>query len=75
MAVGCSDETTVFETQEDNLRKETDQLKIEGSVLFDNVGVLDIYEDPLTSAKRYGISEKAVTAMVIGIFTDYHDTF
>ncbi|TLP81463.1 hypothetical protein ES765_05185 [Maribacter sp. ACAM166] len=50
----CSDETTIFENPEDNLIKETDQLKLENSVNFDRAGVLDIYEDPITSAKRYG---------------------
>lgn len=54
--VGCSDETTIFENPEDNLVKETDQLKLENSVNFDSAGVLDIYEDPITSAKRYGSS-------------------
>ena len=58
----CSDETTVFENPEDNLLNETDQQKLEGSVLFDRAGVLDIYEDPLTSAKRYGSTGKAEQA-------------
>lgn len=50
----CSDETTIFENPEDNLIKETNQLKLDNSVSFDRAGVLDIYEDPITSAKRYG---------------------
>ena len=50
----CSDETTIFENPEDNLVKETDQLKLENSVSFERAGVLDIYEDPITSGKRYG---------------------
>lgn len=60
---GCSDETTIFESPEDNLIKETDQSKLENSVNFDRVGVLDIYEDPSASAKRYGsMSGKAAPA-------------
>lgn len=58
----CSDETTVFENPEDNLLNERDQQKLESSVLFDRAGVLDIYEDPLTSAKRYGGTGKVEQA-------------
>lgn len=50
----CSDKTTIFENPEDNLIKETDQQKLDNSVNFDRAGVLDIYEDPATTAKRYG---------------------
>ncbi|TVZ14389.1 hypothetical protein [Maribacter sp. MAR_2009_72] len=54
MIASCSDKTTIFENPEDNLIKETDQQKLDNSVNFDRAGVLDIYEDPATSAKRYG---------------------
>lgn len=54
MVLSCSDKTTIFENPEDNLIKETDQQKLDNSVNFDRAGVLDIYEDPATSAKRYG---------------------
>lgn len=61
-AASCSDETTVFENPEDNLSEETDQLKLENSVLFDQVGVLDIYEDLLVNAKRNGNTGKEAQA-------------
>jgi len=58
----CSDETTVFENPEDNLVTETDQSKLTNSVSFDEAGVLDIYEDPATSAKRYNVTGKTEAA-------------
>ncbi|WP_339837385.1 hypothetical protein [uncultured Maribacter sp.] len=58
----CSDETTIFENPEDNLVKESNQLKLDNSVSFDRAGVLDIYEDPITSAKRYNATGKAEQA-------------
>lgn len=58
----CSDETTVFENPEDNLINETDQSKLLNSVSFDEAGVLDIYEDPSASAKRYNTTGKAEPA-------------
>ena len=62
LMVGCSDETTIYENPADNLVPELDVQKLEGSVLFDKAGVLDIYEDPIASAKRYGVSGKAEQA-------------
>ena len=57
-----SDETTIFENPEDNLVKETNQLKLDNSVSFERAGVLDIYEDPISSAKRYNATGKAEQA-------------
>ncbi|WP_036154771.1 LVIVD repeat-containing protein [Maribacter forsetii] len=54
----CSDETTVFENPEDNLVSETDQSKLDNSVSFDRAGVLDIFEDPIASAKRSSVTGK-----------------
>tara|TARA_R110002051_G_scaffold56046_9_gene104041 strand:+ start:37254 stop:38912 length:1659 start_codon:yes stop_codon:yes gene_type:complete len=58
----CSDETTIFENPEDNLIKETDQSKLDNSINFERAGVLDIYEDPIASAKRYNTTGKAEAA-------------
>ncbi|MGO4918852.1 hypothetical protein [Maribacter spongiicola] len=58
----CSDETTIFENPEDNLVSETDQSKLDNSVSFERTGVLDIYEDPIASAKRYNATGKAEQA-------------
>lgn len=54
----CSDETTVFENPEDNLVTETDQSKLDNSISFDRAGVLDIYEDPINSAKKSSLTGK-----------------
>jgi len=54
----CSDKTTIFENPEDNLVKETNQLKLDNSVNFDRTGVLDIYEDPINTAKRVNATGK-----------------
>jgi len=54
----CSDETTVFENSEDNLVSETDQSKLDNSINFDRAGVLDIFEDPITSAKSSSVTGK-----------------
>ncbi|MEP2280561.1 hypothetical protein [Maribacter sp.] len=54
----CSDETTVFENPEDNLVSETDQSKLDNSVSFERAGVLDIFEDPIASAKRSSLTGK-----------------
>ncbi len=62
LVASCSDETTIFENPEDNLVKETNQLKLDNSVSFDRAGVLDIYEDPISSAKRYNATGKAEQA-------------
>ena len=57
--VNCSDETTVFENPEDNVRLESNQQKLENSVLFDEAGVLDIYENPEITAKRKAMTGKS----------------
>ena len=62
LVASCSDETTIFENPEDNLVKETNQLKLDNSVSFDLAGVLDIYEDPIASAKRYNATGKVEQA-------------
>lgn len=62
LVASCSDETTIFENPEDNLVKETNQLKLDNSVSFERAGVLDIYEDPISSAKRYNATGKAEQA-------------
>lgn len=50
----CSDETTVFEEPtEGDLRMETNQVLLENSVLFDNAGVLDIYDEENIAGKSY----------------------
>lgn len=58
----CSDETTIFENPEDNLVSETDQTTLDNSVSFELAGVLDIFEDPIASAKRSSISGKDAEA-------------
>ena len=62
LVASCSDETTVFENPEDNLVSETDQSKLDNSVSFERAGVLDIYEDPIASAKRSSITGKDAEA-------------
>ncbi|TDT45397.1 hypothetical protein CLV90_2484 [Maribacter spongiicola] len=58
----CSDETTIFENPDDNLVSETDQSKLDNSVSFERAGVLDIYEDPIASAKRFNATGKTEEA-------------
>ncbi|WP_282111726.1 hypothetical protein [Maribacter stanieri] len=58
----CSDETTVFENPEDNLVNETNQSKLDNSVSFERAGVLDIYEDPIATAKRFNLTGKTEEA-------------
>jgi len=59
LLTNCSDETTVFENPEENIQIETNQEKLDNSVLFDKAGVLDIYENPAISAKRKALTGKA----------------
>ncbi len=52
--MSCSDETTVFEDPEKNdIRMETNETLLENSVLFDNAGVLDIYDEENIAGKSY----------------------
>ncbi len=41
----CSDSTTVFENGDDDLQMETSASVLEGSIKFDDSGVLDIFEE------------------------------
>lgn len=47
----CSDETTVFDEPQENLRVETNQTLLENSVLYDKAGVLDILDEATISGK------------------------
>ncbi len=49
----CSDETTVFEQpSKDDLRLETSETLLENSILYDNAGVLDIYDEATVTGKK-----------------------
>ncbi|KPM33357.1 Hypothetical protein I595_260 [Croceitalea dokdonensis DOKDO 023] len=47
----CSDTTTVFENEENLIQLETNATVLENSLSYDNSGVLDIYEEELTTNK------------------------
>lgn len=50
----CSDETTVFENPDENdIRMETNETLLVNSVLYDNAGVLDIYDEENITGKSY----------------------
>lgn len=55
---GCSDETTVYQDQlRDELILENNETKLQSSIVFDNSGVLDLYEEGNGSAN---LTAKAV---------------
>lgn len=49
----CSDETTVFEVANEDLILESDETLMIRSVMFDNAGVLDIFDEQNLSGKGY----------------------
>lgn len=51
--VSCSDETTVFEPATEDIRLESDETLLVGSVIYDNAGVLDIFDEENLSGKGY----------------------
>lgn len=56
----CSDETTVYKDQlQDDLSLEENAAKLEGSISFDNAGVLDILEEQVLSGKSSKAAEEA----------------
>lgn len=60
VAVSCSDETTVFEQETQDLRLETNETLLTSSVTYDNAGVLDIFDDENLSGKGYFSSKNDV---------------
>ena len=51
LVVSCSDETTVYDEPKDDLRVETDETLLENSVVYDNAGVLDIFDEATVTGK------------------------
>lgn len=51
--ISCSDETTIFENTKDDLALETNDGVLEGSILFDQAGVLDILEEATITGKSF----------------------
>jgi hypothetical protein len=49
--VSCSDETTIFENTKDSVALETDEGVLQGSILYDKAGVLDILDEATLSGK------------------------
>lgn len=43
--ISCSDTTTIFEQEASNFEKETNATVLTNSIVFDNSGVMDIYEE------------------------------
>ena len=60
VAVSCSDETTVFEQETQDLRLETNETLLTSSVTYDNAGVLDIFDDENLSGKGYFSSKNDI---------------
>lgn len=60
IVVSCSDETTVYKDQlQDDISLEENAVKLEGSISFDNAGVLDIFEEDALSGKSSKADEQA----------------
>ena len=58
--VSCSDRTTVYKDQlQDDISLEESAAKLEGSISFDNAGVLDIIEEQVLSGKSSKAAEQA----------------
>ena len=58
--VSCSDRTTVYKDQlQDDISLEESAAKLEGSISFDNAGVLDIFEEQALSGKSSKAAEQA----------------
>ncbi|PCJ94866.1 MAG: hypothetical protein COA50_10815 [Flavobacteriaceae bacterium] len=55
LVVSCSDETTVFtdplDDSDGNVRLETNEQILEGSIVYDNAGVIDIFEEDQITGK------------------------
>lgn len=56
----CSDETTIFEPANDDLILESDETLMLRSVMYDNSGVLDIFDEENLSGKGYFSSKNDV---------------
>ncbi len=57
LVASCSDETTVFSDPQDDVQLESNQQVLQNSIIYDNAGVLDIFEDDTSTA---GKSSKVV---------------
>jgi len=56
----CSDETTVFETQDNNLSLETNEQVLLNSIVYDNAGVIDLIAPTDASiAKSFGFTSNS----------------
>ncbi len=51
LTVSCSDETTVFDDPQDNIRLENNEQILENSIVYDYSGVLDIAEEDIITGK------------------------
>lgn len=60
VVASCSDETTVFEQSTEDFRLESNESLLTGSVVYDNAGVLDIYDEANLSGKGYFSSKNDV---------------
>ncbi len=57
LMTSCVDETTVFNETQDDISIETNEQTLENSIVYENAGVLDIYEEFSTTGKS-GLSSK-----------------
>lgn len=55
----CSDETIVFEQQEDSISLESDQNVLENSIVLDNAGVIDIIGDTTDTSGKNSFTDQA----------------
>ena len=52
LVVSCSDETTVYSDPQDDIQLESNQQILANSIVYDNAGVLDIFEDDTATAGK-----------------------
>ncbi|WP_298486025.1 hypothetical protein [uncultured Maribacter sp.] len=57
LMTSCVDETTVFNETQDDITIEASEQALENSIVYDNAGVLDIFEESSTSGKS-GLTSK-----------------
>lgn len=57
LMTSCVDETTVFNETQDDIIIEASEQALENSIVYDNAGVLDIFEESSTSGKS-GLTSK-----------------
>ncbi|RKR13171.1 hypothetical protein CLV91_1886 [Maribacter vaceletii] len=57
LMTSCVDETTVFSETQDDITIEASEQALENSIVYDNAGVLDIFEEASTSGKS-GLTSK-----------------